>query len=147
MSTTEVERIQYRSSGETRIMKLGSLLSAGGMILLATALAPVMFAQGDRIWNLAGTVTDMSFRTFPAATVTVVNRDTRLLRTVMTGEDGQYRVNFLWPGAYNIKITAKGYKTIEFRGLAIGPDAVDPVALSFSLEAEPSVSQQPSRPK
>ena len=127
-------------------MRLRSLLRAGAMILLTTALVPVVLAQGDRIWNLVGTVTDMSFHALPGATAAVINRDTGQLRTFPTGEDGKYHINFLWPGAYNVKIAANGYRTIELQGLAVGLEAADAVVLSFSLEAVRPTGRPLSRP-
>lgn len=61
--------------------------------------------------NIVGTVSDPSGGQIPNAKVTARNVDTGLTRTVMSGEDGNYRIESLPVGNYTIEVAAStGFK-------------------------------------
>lgn len=66
-----------------------------------------------------GTLTDVQGGVLPGATVTVRNVDTGVVRTVVTGGDGQYRVPALPPGRYDVTADLQGFSTTQFTGLAL----------------------------
>src|SRR5258705_5725833 len=76
-------------------------------LLLAVPLAVV--AQVTTA-TIVGTITDPGGAIMPGATVTARNLDTGMTRTVPSGEDGSYRVEFLPVGHYALEITAAGFK-------------------------------------
>jgi hypothetical protein len=55
----------------------------------------------------------------PGAEVTARNVDTGLTRTVITGEDGAYRLEFLPVGAYVLEVTANGLQKTTRSGIVL----------------------------
>lgn len=92
----------------------------------------VAFAQNTTA-TIVGTVFDPSGGQIPNAKVTARNIDTGLTRTVMTGEDGNYRIEFLPVGNYTIEVTvSSGFKK-AFKG-DIVLQVNDTARVDFALE-------------
>jgi hypothetical protein len=77
-------------------------------ICAAAALCAAALAQDTGV--LTGTVTDSSGAVVPGAEVSVVNVATNFDSTTTTNSDGLYRIPFLRPGTYRVRITASGFK-------------------------------------
>src|SRR6185503_17893717 len=60
--------------------------------------------------TVVGTITDPGGAIVSGAEVTARNVDTGLTRTVTSGEDGSYRVEFLPVGKYALEVTSAGFK-------------------------------------
>src|ERR1043165_4189773 len=60
--------------------------------------------------TMVGTVTDPGGSKVPGAQVMARNVDTGLSRTVTTNEEGDYRIEFLPIGKYNVEVTYTGFK-------------------------------------
>ena len=60
--------------------------------------------------TILGTVMDSSGAAIPAATVTIKNLDTGLIRTVITSDDGSYSAPELPIGNYSITVQKEGFK-------------------------------------
>src|ERR1051325_10856701 len=72
--------------------------------------AAVVAAQ-EITGSIAGTITDSNGAVVKGATVTLSNSDTKLVvRTVNSGDDGQFSVPLLPSGTYDIVIEAQGFK-------------------------------------
>ncbi|MBX7170408.1 MAG: carboxypeptidase regulatory-like domain-containing protein [Pyrinomonadaceae bacterium] len=83
--------------------------------------------------TLVGTISDPSGGQLPNVKVTARNTDTGLTRTVQTGEDGNYRIEFLPVGNYSIEVAAStGFKK-AFRG-GIVLQVNDTVKVDMALE-------------
>jgi hypothetical protein len=82
-------------------------------LLLATLVlaAHLSFAQAPT-GTIAGVVTDESGAVVPIAPVTVMNKDTGAVRSVLTGPDGSFSVPALPAGTYEVKVAAKGFNTV-----------------------------------
>jgi hypothetical protein len=76
-------------------------------LLLAIPLTAA--AQGTTA-TMVGTITDPGGATMPGAEVTARNVDTGLTRTVKSGDDGAYRIEFLPVGNYVLEVTSTGFK-------------------------------------
>src|ERR1700675_2857654 len=61
--------------------------------------------------KISGTVRDTSGAVIPDATVTVKSVATGAERSVQSGSIGQYLIPGLTPGAYEVTVTSKGFKT------------------------------------
>lgn len=85
-------------------------------LLLAIPLAAV--AQITTA-TIVGTVTDPSGAILPGAQVTARNSDTGLTRTVTSGEEGTYRIEFLPVGNYVLEVTANGLKKTTRSGIVL----------------------------
>jgi hypothetical protein len=76
--------------------------------LFAICLCCVAQEESGRI---VGAVTDPNQASVPQATVTVTSLATKQVRTVSTGEQGNYTVTPLNPGLYSVAVTASGFQT------------------------------------
>jgi hypothetical protein len=83
--------------------------------------------------TIIGTVSDSNEQQIPNAKVTARNIETGLTRTVMTGEDGNYRIEFLPVGNYSIEIEASSGFKKAFRS-DIVLQVNDTARVDFALE-------------
>jgi len=80
-------------------------------VLAAVLILPAVVGAQITTATIVGTISDPSGAAVPNATVTAKNADTGLTRTVTTGDDGSFRVEFLPVGNYTIDVTAtSGFK-------------------------------------
>lgn len=92
------------------------LFSLASVLCVPTALLliPVdLFAQGETTSAIVGQVFDATNAAVPGATVTIVNRDTGLKRTVLTDNAGRFNFPQLAPGTYRVGAWAKGFEPEE----------------------------------
>jgi len=80
-------------------------LSVAAVVLMA----PRCWAQGETTSAIEGQVTDATSAAIPGATVTVTNRDTGLVRSLKTDEQGRFNFPQLTPGTYSVKVQAGGF--------------------------------------
>jgi len=79
-------------------------------IAALTVLAAVLFGQAlDSV--LVGNVTDSTGAAVPNATITATNRDTGVKYTTETSSSGEYRINNLPVGRYNVTAAVPGMAT------------------------------------
>jgi hypothetical protein len=83
-----------------------SILLVGFVILLGWSSA---FAQGTASSALGGVVSDQKGGVISGATVTVTNRATGTPRTATTNDNGEYKLDLLPAGRYNLKVNAGGF--------------------------------------
>src|SRR5258706_4188444 len=69
--------------------------------------------------TIVGTITDPGGAIMPGATVTARNLDTGLTRTVTSGEDGGYRLEFLPVGNYALEVSTAGFKKAYVSNVAL----------------------------
>ena len=89
--------------------------------LLVLLLPAVSFEQVTTT-NITGTVTDSSGAAIPAAQVTVTNTGTGYTRSAQTGAQGDYRLEFLPVGNYNVETSANGFKKVVRTGIVLQAD-------------------------
>jgi hypothetical protein len=63
--------------------------------------------------GISGTVTDATGAVIRGAAVSIVNTDTRQLRTLATSDDGRFTAAALSPGSYQIAIESFGFKRLD----------------------------------
>jgi hypothetical protein len=81
-----------------------------GVLLALFCFTALSFGQAqDSI--LVGAVTDSSGSAVPGATVTATNKDTGVKYTSVTSSVGEYRLNNIPVGRYDVSATAKGFAT------------------------------------
>lgn len=83
-----------------------SLLSLGLLLSVLALPARAQLSSG----TILGTVTDASGAVVPGATVKVINPATNLTREVATNEDGNFRVDQLPVGVYQVEFEKQGFK-------------------------------------
>jgi hypothetical protein len=89
----------------------------GGLFAVLLLCLPA-FSQGS-FGRILGTVTDQSGGVVAGATVTVVDTERGINRTLITDDVGAYNAPNLTPGNYTVRVEAKGFKRIERQGITI----------------------------
>ena len=84
-----------------------ALLVAGGMVGQAAAQ--------EANATISGTVVDEQGQVLPGATVTVVNENTKLVRSGVSDARGDFRFPTLVAGTYTVKVELQGFKASERR--------------------------------
>jgi hypothetical protein len=88
-------------------------------------LAMAVFAGAGSLWaqtsraTLGGRVTDAQGSAVPNAEVSVVSEETDVKQTTRTNEQGNWVVQFLIPARYSFTISAKGFKSVEHKGIVL----------------------------
>ena len=76
------------------------------------------FSQGSA-GRILGSVTDQSGGVLAGATVTVLDVQRGITRTLITDQSGEYVAPSLLPGAYTVRAEFKGFKTVERQKIAL----------------------------
>jgi len=104
------------------------------LILIAGAVAASAQAPTG---VLQGTVTDPAKAIISDAVVTVKNKQTGAERAVSSKSSGEFSINNLLPGEYEVKVVAKGFKThISGVTIQVGDTATVEVALEVGDASE-----------
>ena len=90
------------------------LVGTMGMLLVCLPL----FSQGN-FGRILGVVTDQSGGVVSGATVTVLDTQRGVARTLTTDEAGEYNAPTLIPGAYTVRAEAKGFKRVERQNVVL----------------------------
>ncbi len=89
------------------------------IVLFAVAfLATAVFAQVNT-GSASGSVVDPSGAVVPAAKVAMRNQATSVETVVQTNQEGLFRVPFLTPGKYTLKVEAPGFRAYELRDMDV----------------------------
>ena len=76
------------------------------------------FSQGTA-GRILGTVTDQTGGAMAGATVIVTDIDRNAMRTLTTGQSGEYNAPNLLPGPYKVRAEAKGFKVTERQNIIL----------------------------
>jgi len=98
-----------------RLKSIIHFLLLGGLLL---SMSCALTAQVTTT-NIYGRVTDTSGSSIANATVLCINLDTRASRTVRTNGDGEYRIDLLPAGSYEVKVSAEKFATLVRGGIAL----------------------------
>ncbi len=108
------------------------------------------FAQSQTTGRIVGNVTDETGASVPGAEVTVTNKGTGEVRTVIADGSGSYVVPLLRPGDYTVTATANGFKKFIADNVKVAlteTTSVDPslvvgaVTESVTIDAAPQLAQ------
>src|ERR1700736_23092 len=83
-----------------------------GTILGVLFFSLALFAQGD-FGRILGTVTDPSGAVISGATVSIIDTQRGLARTLTTDQAGEYNAPTLIPGTYTVRVEAKGFQALN----------------------------------
>src|SRR5467141_2739070 len=108
-------RSTSKKSWGVRVRKAFQLL--GGMLGMVLFSLPAI-SQGN-FGRILGTVTDQSGGVISGATVTVLDKDRGVSRTLITDDAGAYNAPNLTPGNYTVRAESKGFKVFERLGIAL----------------------------
>ncbi len=98
-------------------MKFFRLKTGACIRVLAVAMGVFLaclpvFSQGSA-GRILGSVTDQSGGVLAGATVTVLDVQRGIPRTLITDQSGEYVAPSLLPGTYTVRVEFKGFKTVE----------------------------------
>jgi Carboxypeptidase regulatory-like domain/TonB dependent receptor-like, beta-barrel len=102
------------------------------MVMLATATtvsAQVLYG------SIVGTLTDESGAVVPGAVVTVKNASTGLSREATTDETGHYAIQNLLEGAYDLSVSATGFKPYTQTGVEVSINSVTRADITVQVGA------------
>ena len=80
------------------------------LVVLLSSLA--LFAQGN-FGRILGRVTDPTGAVLPGATISIIDKDRGLARSVTSDEAGQFNAPTLIPGTYTVRVEFPGFKTLD----------------------------------
>ena len=95
----------------------GAVQLLGGVFAILLLCMPA-FSQGS-FGRILGTVTDQSGGVVVGATVTVIDTERGISRTLTTDDAGAYNAPNLTAGNYTVRAEAKGFKKLERQGVTI----------------------------
>src|SRR5258708_32960516 len=106
------------------VRNLGLLKIHFAVVALLLVIPLVAVAQVTTA-TMVGTITDPGGSIMPGAQVTARNVDTGLTRSVTSGDDGSYRLEFLPIGNYALEVTRSGFQKAYLNGIVLqGEDTV-----------------------
>src|SRR5215469_5739171 len=111
-----LKRKSFHSISLCLVGVLGLALSSA--IAVRPAAAQVLYG------SVVGTVTDQSDAVVPNAAVTLTNKETGTTRSAATDAGGRYSFVNVLPGRYDIKVTAKGFRTYAQADLEVAANTV-----------------------
>jgi outer membrane receptor protein involved in Fe transport len=115
-----------RSWGWIKMMEaktFAGLLARRGIQLACVCLGALLcgsplFSQGNQ-GRITGTIIDQSGGAIGGATVTVMDVQRGVSRTLTTGDSGEYNAPNLLPGSYTVRAEAKGFKKVEQQNIVL----------------------------
>ena len=88
------------------------------LLLFGMALFVPLYAQ-QVTGSILGNVLDSQGAAVPNTKVEALNSGTGLSRSVQTNEGGEYRIEFLPPGNYEIQVARPGFRTFRQTGITL----------------------------
>jgi hypothetical protein len=98
-------------------------------VLLISGLAFAQSFQG----SLRGRITDPKLALTPNAKLTITDETTKLSRSSVTNDQGEYVFTAVTPATYTISVEAPGFKRLERAGVQISTQAAVTVDLQLEL--------------
>jgi hypothetical protein len=103
------------------------------LALMLFAFSGLAHAQG--LGSVAGNVSDPSGAAIVSATVTIVESDTGLTRSVTTGSDGHFLIPSLRPAGYRLTVEAPGFRRFAQTGITLQADQAATVNVKLEIGA------------
>ncbi len=117
------------------------------ILVVVMAGVPAVWAQGTTA-SISGTILDETGAVLPGVTVTVTNPDTGISRTVITDDEGSYRIPQLAPGTYELRAELIRFQMALVQGITlnVAQEVVTDVTLRVGeMTEEVVISAQVSR--
>ena len=102
---------------------------------LSLAMCAMIPAWAQDTGVLTGTVIDVTGAVVLGAQISAVNVSNNFESTASTNAEGLYRIPFLRPGTYRVRITAPGFKTFIRENVELRIGATLPINASMELGA------------
>ena len=107
-------------------------------VAVLLSLAPSAFAQTVAVAQLSGTIVDESGGALPGVDVTVIQTNTGMTRSVVTGSRGEWVFTSLPVGPYTLSAKLSGFNAFEQTGLvlSVGDSRAVNVAMKIGAVTE-----------
>jgi carboxypeptidase family protein len=89
-----------------------------GVALAVLLFSVSLFSQGN-FGRILGTITDQSGGVISNASVSIIDKDRGLARTLNTDDAGEYNAPTLIPGTYIVRVEANGFKRMERQNVVL----------------------------
>jgi hypothetical protein len=83
--------------------------------------------------TLSGIVADENGGAVPNASISIKNTDNAAVREVMSNGDGLYSAPNLLPGAYEVRVSAKGFQALVQKGITLSVGAQQALNLTLKI--------------
>ena len=118
-------------------MKSNWLLRAFAVsAMLALVLVGKTSAQAPGTGAISGTVYDPSNRAIANAEVLAVNEATHVSRSVLTTEEGVFRVPLLLPGSYSVTVKASGFADHVSKSIPVTVSETSSLSITLAIAGE-----------
>ena len=114
-------------SGVRVVTALFALLAIG--LMAAPVHGQVLYG------SIVGVVQDAQGSSIPAATVTVVNKDTNLSQETVSSASGEYTITNLQPGTYDVKVGLQGFREFVKANVPVTAGQISRVAAKLEIGA------------
>jgi hypothetical protein len=125
-------KVVLGSWGGGSMRSLRFLFQTFAIFLIVLFAASTSNAQSDR-GTVAGTILDSSGAVVQGATIVATGVDTGAVYKTTSTDTGAYRISDMQLGAYNLTVTAAGFKTSEQKGLVVQVNTTS--SLDITLQA------------
>jgi outer membrane receptor protein involved in Fe transport len=98
-----------------------------GTLIMTPAIAQVLYG------SIVGTVEDPTGSVVPKAKITLTSKATGTVRDTIADEAGRYSLLSLLPGAYDVKVTATGFRTLTQTDVEVTINTVTRVDLKLEV--------------
>src|SRR2546428_13664509 len=107
--------------GTMTFSRLRSRVTASvfGASLVVLLFSLALLAQQANFGRILGKVSDPSGAVLPGATISIIDTQRGLARTVTTDEAGQYNAPTLIPGTYTVRVEFPGFKTLDRQNVVV----------------------------
>jgi len=95
------------------------MLVRAAAVVLGLFVLPAAAAAQSTTGSIVGTVTDESKGVLPGAAIEVVNVDTGVTRSLVSGTDGRYQALSLPPGTYRLTADLSGFGKVQRDALVV----------------------------
>jgi Carboxypeptidase regulatory-like domain/TonB dependent receptor len=115
-------------------MLRSKLICVVGLLLLVVSGTIANQAAAQAVYgSILGTVTDPQGASVAGATITVTSVGKNVTTTATSNESGNYSVTHLSPDVYTLRIEAKGFKSVEHKGIVVSADSGSRIDAQFTL--------------
>ncbi|MGH9430778.1 MAG: carboxypeptidase regulatory-like domain-containing protein [Terriglobia bacterium] len=116
-------------------LRIHSAFAAALLVLLL--VSPRMAAaQGETTSAIAGHVTDQDAAAIPGATITIVNNENGIKRSMNTDDGGRFAFPQLKPGTYSVQATARGFEPQQNHAVAASLGRTETVDFVLKVQTQ-----------
>jgi trimeric autotransporter adhesin len=117
------------------LRKPGTLTALlAGIVILFGLIAPPIKAQVN-YGNVRGRITDVQGAVVSGAEISLTDIGTKIVRSTLSNQSGDYLFTAVTPGSYTIAISATGFKRIEQKGVVVDLEATATVDETLAVGA------------